>query len=272
MSASPEENGESFKDSLSAGNFLDQADSSLVGCSVLICFSGKDKGFVKMLYDALSVDDRKIWVDWEDIPPSNDWIRETNRGIDTSDCFVFVLSPDSIKSEFCNMQIDHAVRNGKRIVPVVCRDVDFKIVRKELAALNWIFFRSDGDDFKAAMKLLQRTLDADIRHARYHTKLLCTAREWEETEFDKSLLLRGNDLVRAQHWLSASALGKEPKPTTLHLSYITASDTLSKSMKKRMLVALFFVFVVAIAIIWPSWGVFFFSLVFSHLFVYFASQ
>src|SRR4051812_21710524 len=58
-----------------------------------------DKAFIKNIYDALSVDDRNIWVDWEDIPPSNDWLDEIHKGIEHSDCFIFVLSPDSIKSE-----------------------------------------------------------------------------------------------------------------------------------------------------------------------------
>lgn len=91
--------------------------------------------------------------------------------------------------------MDHACANGKRIIPVVCRDVDYREVRKELASLNWIFFRPDGDDFEAAMKLLLKALDLDLRHARYHTKLLTRAIGWKKHEFEKSLLLQGNDLA-----------------------------------------------------------------------------
>lgn len=52
------------------------------------------------------------------------------------------------------------MKNGKRIIPVVCRDVDYRDVRKELASLNWIFFRAEGDDFNNAVKLLLKALDA----------------------------------------------------------------------------------------------------------------
>jgi len=253
------------------GNYLADGEQTINGCSVMISYSRKDKAFVKNIYDALATDERLIWVDWEDIPPSNDWLDEIHKGIEQSDCFIFVLSPDSIKSEVNNWEVDHAVKNGKRIIPVVCRDVDYREVRKELASLNWIFFRSDGDDFNAAMKLLLKALDTDLRHARYHTKLLTRAIDWERHDFEKSLLLEKQDLVRAQHWMSASALGKEPKPTTLHLSFITASTMLSSSMKKRKLIAFFFLIIVIIGIAWPDWGVFFFSLVFSHFFVYFSS-
>lgn len=260
------------KDKKDKGNYLAETHRGLDGCSVMISYSRKDKAFVKNIFDALSVDNRQIWVDWEDIPPSNDWLDEIHKGIEQSDAFIFVLSPDSIKSEVCNWEVDHAVKNGKRIIPVVCRDVDYREVRKEMATLTWIFFRPDGDDFNAAMKLLLKALDKDLRHAHVHTLLLVRAIDWEKHDFEKSLLLCGQDLRRAKNWLSASALGKEPKPTTLHLSFITASDSLATSMNKRKLIAVFFFFIVVIGIIWPSWGVFFFSLVFSHFFVYFSSN
>lgn len=59
--------------------------------------------------------------------------------------------------------------------------------------------------------------------------------------------LAGKDLNKAQHWMSASALGKEPRLTTLHLSFITASQAIGRSLQKRRIVAIFFAFVVIIS-------------------------
>lgn len=243
----------------------------------MISFSRSDTAFVKKIHNALvhenkATEDRRIWVDWEDIPASHDWVDEIHRGIESSDAFIFVLSPESIKNDLCNMEVEHAVKNGKRIVPVVCQDVDYRDVRKELASLNWIFFRAEGDEFNDAMKLLIKVLDTDLRHAAYHTKLLNRAIDWERHDFEKSLLLSGADLARAKHWVAASALGKEPKPTTLHISFIAASTALASHMEQRRLVALFFLFIVIIGIAFPAWGVFFFSLIFSHFFVYWSSK
>jgi len=256
------------------GNYLgDKAKSE--GASVMVSYDRKDKTFAKNLVDALAQEERDIWVDWEDMEPSHDWLDEIHKGIEKSDVFIYILSPDSIKAPVCKYEVDHALKNGKKIIAVSCRDVDYSLVRKEISSLNWIFFREDNnnsDNFRKASNILIKELDEDLRHAHAHTMLLVRAIDWEKHDFEKSLLLTGTDLRRAKNWLSASALGKMPKPTTLHLSFITASDSLSTSMNKRKLIALFFFFIVAIGIKWPSWGVFFFSLIFSHFFVYFSSN
>jgi len=253
-------------------NILDEAVDDMGVCSVHICYHKNDKNFVQSLWKALNIDNRDIWIDWDDVPNSPEWTDEVNKGIENTDAFIFVLSPDCNRSQSHRSFLAHAVANGKRIIPVVCREVDYRHVSKDIAFLNWIIFRQDQADFQAAMILLLKTLDNDQRHAQYHTKILRRAIEWERHDFGKSLLLKKKDLTRAQHWLSASTLGKEPKPTTLHLSFINASTSLESNMKRRKLISLFFVFIVVIGVAWPSWGVFFFSLIFSHFFVYFSSS
>jgi hypothetical protein len=192
--------------------------------------------------------------------------------IESNDCFVFVISPDSIKSENTVWTLDHAMKNAKRVIPIVYRDVPFEEVREDIKVLNWLFFREDGDNWGASLKKLFETMDNDIRHVRIHTKLLSMAIKWETEDFEKSGLLVGNDLKSSQLWLSESALGKEPKPTALHMSYIRCSQSLHDTMSKRRLIAFFFLIILTIGIAWPSWGVFFFALVFAHIFVFFSSN
>jgi hypothetical protein len=52
--------------------------------------------------------------------------------IERRDCFLLVLTPDAVLSSMCDFEIDNAQKQGKRIIPVVARDVDYRSVRKGL--------------------------------------------------------------------------------------------------------------------------------------------
>ena len=143
------------------------------------------------------------WVDWEGIPPTADWLQEIYAAIKAGDTFVAVLSPDSAASEICRLEVQHATRHNKRVVPVVCRDVDPREVPPELARHNWLFLRPE-DDFQAGIETLSTAILTDLDWARTHTRLLVRATEWEERERNDSFLLRGADLRDAETWMSAA--------------------------------------------------------------------
>ena len=91
---------------------------------VFISYSRRDKVLAKRLTGELQKSEIDFWIDWEDIPPTVDWWKEIEKGIEESDAFLFLISPDSIKSKVCGQELEHAVQNGKRLLPVVLRDVN----------------------------------------------------------------------------------------------------------------------------------------------------
>jgi len=270
------------------GMMLHEEQEDEPGCSVMVSHARNDAQFVKTLRKALEGDNnRHVWVDDDESnidDDNDDWMDRIYRAIETADVFICVLSPAALDSEVCSLEIERAIKHGKRIVPVVCVNVNFKQVRKEIAQLNWIFFRDDGDDFNKSLKLLVKTLDENKMHCKYHTRILTRAIYWENIDYEKSALLKTSfggmwqlcgdqkkDLLKAQEWLNNAALGNEPRPTKLQMSFISSSRQLHEVMKKRFMVAAFFFFIVTIAASLPDWGVFFFSLIFSHLFIWYAS-
>ena len=125
--------------------------------NVFISYSRRDQGFVRRLHDALSVEGRDTWVDWEDIPPTAEWMPEIYSAINAADTFVFVLSPDSVASDICQQELTHAVNQHKRLIPLVRLEVKAGVAPESLSKLNWIFFR-EQDDFTEALSLIARGL------------------------------------------------------------------------------------------------------------------
>ena len=123
---------------------------------VFISYSRKDIAFARILHKALKDNEFETWIDWQDIPPSTDWLAEVYEAIEQADTFIFVISNSSIESEICGLEIAHAAKNKKRLIPIVVNEVEPQKVHPSLAALNWIFFR-EHDEFLSLIHISEPT-------------------------------------------------------------------------------------------------------------------
>ncbi|UBF27568.1 tetratricopeptide repeat protein [Kovacikia minuta CCNUW1] len=190
---------------------------------VFISYSRRDSEFVRRLLNRLQGENRDAWVDLQSIEAAEDFWQAIEIGIEAANAFIFILSPDSVASAYCNKEIDHAVQHNKRLIPVVCRNVEAAAVHGALRPLDWIFLR-ETDAFDPAFARLMRAIDTDLPYVRMHTRLQVKAIEWNKRGRDDSFLLRKSDLSDAESWL-ASSHGKEPVPTPLQQAYIATSRT-----------------------------------------------
>ncbi|MDJ0702319.1 MAG: CHASE2 domain-containing protein [Leptolyngbyaceae cyanobacterium MO_188.B28] len=200
---------------------------------VFISYSRRDKEFVQTLHEALVKSKYETWVDWEDIPKTSLWWEEIKEGIEAAHTFVFVISPDSVNSKYCNQEIDHAAKHNKRLIPIVCRDgFQTEHIHPAVSERNWLFFR-ELDDFESAFQSLVKVIDTDLDHAKDHARLLVRAIEWDREGRDNSFLLRDKALAVSEEWLRQS-LEKVPGPTLLQAEYVSASSKLQQQTVQKL--------------------------------------
>lgn len=206
---------------------------------VFISYSRRDKAFVTRLVERLQATGLSLWVDWEDIPPTVDWWREIQAGIEGASTFIFIISPDAVTSTVCRQELDHGVESSKRFIPVLFREVIEPEHKEKMHPVigqhNWIFMR-DTDDFEAAFQTLHTALSTDFEYVRMHTRLLVRAREWEAKWRDSSYLLRGTDVREADAWLALSA-SHDPDPTPLQMEYVQASKEAERRRQRNLLLS-----------------------------------
>jgi WD40 repeat protein len=208
--------------------------------NVIVSYSRKDSAIARKLIDTFEGIKLDVWVDWEDIPPAVGWLDQILRGIEEADAFIFLVSPDSVISEVCNVEIGHAGKNNKRIIPIVVRDVDPKTVNPIIRDLNWIFAR-EQDSFEEVINKIKLAIELDLEWLTEHRRLQVRALEWHRKK-EPSLLLRGRDLRTAGQMFKLG-LNKDPKPTDLQQVYIHFS---TRDERRRILLWLGTAFAVVI--------------------------
>ncbi len=188
---------------------------------IFVSYSRKDSIVAKKLIASITSMELDVWVDWEDIPPAVGWLDQILQGIEAADAFLFLVSPDSVASEVCKVELEHAYKNAKRIIPIVVRDVDPKTTVSTIRDLNWVFIR-ESDDFDAGLNLIKVAVNLDVDWLQEHRRLQVRALEWDRKK-DPSLLLHGSDLRNALRMTAQHEAG-DPKTSELQKLYIASSS------------------------------------------------
>ncbi|MEM9214798.1 MAG: TIR domain-containing protein [Cyanobacteria bacterium P01_F01_bin.150] len=209
-----------------------QSQTAAVAPDVFISYSRADSDFARRLNNALQRQRKRTWFDQESIASGADFQQEIYKGIETSNFFLFVLSPRAVRSPYCADEVEYAAKLNKRMVTVLHRPVNPKDLHPELAKVQWIDFTANKGEFDTNFKELLRTLDTDPEHLRFHTQLLVKAIEWDKKGRREDVLLRGSDLAEAEQWL-LGAVEKQPSPTALQGEYVTASRLVVEMNQQR---------------------------------------
>jgi WD40 repeat protein len=194
-----------------------------------------------------------VWFDYEDIPRAVKYQIQINDGIDRADNFLFIISPHSVNSDYCRLEIDRALAGGKRIIPILHverishelwqqrnpngTDADwekyqaagrhdhFQNMHPVIQELNWIFAREGIDNFEAALADVLKVCDRHKTYVHQHTQVWVKALEWKQHDKRSSYLLIGEERLAAEAWLKQRFTDSQPPcvVTDLHCEFISES-------------------------------------------------
>ncbi|MEM9219311.1 MAG: toll/interleukin-1 receptor domain-containing protein [Cyanobacteria bacterium P01_F01_bin.150] len=194
-----------------------------------------------------------IWFDFDDIPFGVDYQKQIDDGIDKADNFLFLISPHSINSPYCGLEIELALRRGKRIIPLLHveeisretwqqrnpggdddqwaayqaegKHTSFANMPPAIGKINWIYIREGLDDIDQAFQQLLALMERQQDYVHQHTVLLNGALEWERNQKQTRYLLIGQERQEAVAWLETRFEEEQAPcgPTDLHCEFITES-------------------------------------------------
>jgi WD40 repeat protein len=212
---------------------------------VFISYSRRDSRFVGALADGLRERGKDVWIDIEGIRDAEIFPAALREAIDSSDGFVFVISPASVNSPYCVREVGDAVDAGKRIVPIDWERVPDEGVPEPIRVRNWV---PVAEDLDATIERVVKALDTDLDYIKAHTHWEMKALEWSNKERERSLLLRGTELAAAEAWLG-TAETKDPGPTPLQREYLTVSRQAAAVRQRRVATVSVAVALVSIALL-----------------------
>lgn len=188
---------------------------------LFISYSRRDMAAADALVTALEGEGFGITIDRRDLPYGEEWQKELGDFIRASDTVVWLVSPDSIASKWCNWELGEVGRLNKRLVPVRIRDVAPEQLPESLGRVH-LLPASGVYDSATHLSSLATTLNTDRRWTKESTRLADRAREWIARERNDGLLLRGAGLKNAEAWSTIQPKAAPP-PASEVLELILAS-------------------------------------------------
>ncbi|GEM_PF-5229141 len=202
--------------------------------NIFICYSRNNISFVKRLDQEIRKLGRDPWIDLDDLPEGNSpddpavW-HCIEAGIKGADVFVFILSKDSVESSRNRAELNLAVEFKKPLIVIDKEELPEDLISNLL--FDETAYRCSINSDTSTGNLLTVTVQ-DVAHniVNVHTngRFLKKAKQWEQEDYKKELLIEGNDLRVVKMWLEKNPHWKN-QLTPLQTQYLEQSNVANEN-------------------------------------------
>jgi WD40 repeat protein len=192
---------------------------------VFISYADEDRATMEKIRNSLRRESITVWTDKTDIQTGEASEEAIKRGIEQADNVVYLLSPDSVKSDLARQELEYALSLNKRIIPVLVREISSESIPSALRDLHKVDLTDNvkEEDYHLDESQLLRILRQDEAYYNEHKVLLTKALKWKQQHENPSILLRGYNLRSAETWLKVANKRTLHLPTPLIEEFITES-------------------------------------------------
>jgi CHASE2 domain-containing sensor protein len=192
---------------------------------VFICHAEEDRATLEQIYESLTQAGLTVWTSWHDIQMGKDFQAAIYGGIETADNFIYLLSPESVQSPWCQREFDYALGLNKRIIPILIKPLEPQFIPAEIVKLQFVDLTDNrhATDYREDEKVLLKTLSQDADYLKAHKHLLVKALKWERQLRNPSVLLSGKELRQTVAWLQVAQKHAHHRPLPIQEELVQAS-------------------------------------------------
>ena len=195
---------------------------------VIISYADEDRATMEKIRHSLRRKSITVWTNTTDIQTGEAFEEAIKRGIEQADNLVYLLSPDSVTSDFARRELEYALSLNKRIIPVLVRATPPEQVLPAVRELQYIDLTDNvkEEDYQLDESQLLKILHQDEAYYNEHKILLTKALKWKRQHENPSILLRGYNLRSAETWL------KVANKRTLHPPILLIEEFINESLRQ----------------------------------------
>ncbi|MEQ9237690.1 TIR domain-containing protein [Coleofasciculus sp. E2-BRE-01] len=195
---------------------------------VFISYADEDRATMEKIRKSLRRESITVWTNTTDIQTGEAFEEAIKRGIEQADNVVYLLSPDSVMSDFARRELESALSLNKRIIPVLVREIPPEKVPSAVRDLHYIDLTDNvrEEDYQLDESQLLKILHQDEAYYNEHKILLTKALKWKRQHENPSILLRGYNLRSAETWL------KVANKRTLHPPILLIEEFINESLRQ----------------------------------------
>ena len=192
---------------------------------VFIAHGEKDEEISDKINRTLRREFLTIWLAKLDIETGTTFQDEIDKGIEEADNIIYLISPQSLQSKYCQQEIDYALKLNKRIIPILVDNIDIRNLTPEIRNLQYIDLKDykNADKYSLCRDKLLKIIKDDATYYQQHKTILVKALKLQIQNYNPSLLLRGHHLQYYENWLQIALTKKQYAPLPLQIEFIKAS-------------------------------------------------